>query len=116
MKRILLFILLSMASVAVFAQQQAVKLGKTEQKLNDELCACMTKLDTAKATNKEQATAMYSECIMKQPELILKLAAERKIDQNDAASMMNLGIEIGKTLVGSGCPNAVLLAKKMAGR
>lgn len=95
--------------------QNTVKLGATEQKLNDAICDCMSKKDLSKVVGKDQATAAYNGCIMQQVELIIKLATERKLDGNDPQAMNALGVEVGKTLVKSGCAAALQLIIKMGG-
>ncbi len=113
MKKILVSLLV-LLSVNVYAQETP-KQGSTEQKLNTALCECMNKLDITKASTRELAINMFNGCFIKQPKLIFKLAEERKIDPNNQEAMTALGFEVGRTLVSSGCENAVQLGKKMSG-
>ena len=113
MKKIILGLLV-LVSCTGYAQN-AVELGPAEQKLNDAVCACLTNQDMSAVATKEQAASVYNGCIMQQPELIIKLATERKLSLNDQQSMNVLSAEVGKSLVARGCLAATQLALKMSG-
>lgn len=113
MKKIILSLLV-LISGACYAQN-AVKLGPTEQKLNDALCDCMSKKDLSKVVSKEQATAVFNDCITQQLDLVKKLATERKLNGNDPQEMNALGVGVAKTLVNSGCAAALQVIVKMGG-
>jgi hypothetical protein len=112
MKKII-FSLLVLISGACYAQN-AVKLGPTEQKLNDAICDCLTKQDFSKVSTKEQAIGVFNDCILQKPQLVVNLAAERKIDLNDNKAMNTLGEEVGKNLVMQGCVAATRVFAKIS--
>ncbi|MFD0748590.1 hypothetical protein ACFQZS_00455 [Mucilaginibacter calamicampi] len=113
MKYIILSVLALFCSAA--RSQTVVKLGPTEQKVNDAICECLTNQDLSKITTREDAASMLNGCILQKPQLIVDLAAERKIDLNDVKAMTTLGEEVGENLVLQGCLAAKQLFIKISG-
>lgn len=112
MRKIILCLLV-LVSGACYSQN-AVQLGPTEQKLNDAICGCLTKQNFSGISTKDQAIGIFNDCILQKPQLVVNLAAERKIDLNDNKAMNTLGGEVGKNLLTQGCQAATLLFAKMS--
>ena len=94
--------------------QTTVKLGSTEQKINDALCECISKLDLTQINGQQEGTKAYTDCIAKRTDLLMQLAQERKVEFNDEEAMSKIGIELAKNLLSQNCSAALQLAMKMS--
>ncbi|TWR27541.1 hypothetical protein FPZ43_13795 [Mucilaginibacter pallidiroseus] len=113
MKKPLLLLLFVFATYPLFAQRTV---GPVEQKLTDNLCACLNKLDMGKIANKQEAEQAFMDCFMGQMDLAEDLAKERGIELTDKAEMHKVGVDVGKNLLNQKCESFLKLAVKMAAK
>jgi hypothetical protein len=88
--------------------------GPVEQKLTNTLCDCISKLDLSKINNSVEANKAFMDCFMAQADLIVDLAAERKVEMDDSEAMNKIGTGIGANLLKQKCDAFLKLAVKMA--
>jgi len=98
----------------VFAQSQR-KIGLAEQKITDSICNCVVKLDMSKITNKDEATAAYTDCILKHADLLAALASERNVELSDRKAMEAVGVDIAADLLTQNCNGFKELAILLGG-
>src|SRR5947209_7265713 len=108
--------LLSLSALfIVFAQlsfsQTTRVIGPAEKKLTDSICNTLSRRDISKVTNKEEADALYTSCIMEHADLLQEVAEEAKVEISDQASMQKIGVNIALSLMKSNCPNFLKLSK-----
>jgi hypothetical protein len=109
MKKTLLSVLAIITFQCAYSQTTPSPLEKA---VTDSVCNCLSKIDMSKITNKDQATAAYSDCFTKKADLMMKLADEKLINPSDEDGMRKLGADIGKNLTQS-CPAFNTISKKM---
>jgi hypothetical protein len=88
--------------------------GPVEQKLTNALCDCISKLDQSKINNSEEANKAFMDCFMTQADLMVDLAAERKVEMDNSEAMNKIGTDIGANLLKQKCGGFLKLAVKMA--
>jgi len=110
----IVFSFLTLISGTCYAQN-ATKLSPSEQKLNDAICECLTKVDLSKVSNKDDVAFEFHSCISQNRILVVNLATERKVDLNDRQAMIALGDEVIKNLVRRECLAASRLLVKTSG-
>jgi len=116
MKKLLLLSILLLLFIQKSFSQIAHQPGPVEQRMTDSLCSCITKLDASKMTNKEQATAAYTECVEKHIDLLTALADERKVDIGDQQSMEKVGIDLALNLLKEECKGFKQIALLMGSK
>ncbi len=89
--------------------------GPEERKLNNAICECITNLDFSTLTTKASANNAFMDCFSKQSGMLMKVAAERKVEITDKPAMTALGINIGKQLLADNCEAFLKLAMLMNG-
>ncbi|OOQ56996.1 hypothetical protein [Mucilaginibacter pedocola] len=88
------------------------KLSAAELKLNGLVCDCISKVDIDKLKGTE-ANKVFEDCVTAHSDLIIKIAAEHKINVADEAAMTGLGVDISKNLLSQNCDAALKLGMKM---
>lgn len=106
-----LLMLIALSSVTALAQTNTSKLEKS---LTDSLCNCVSKLDAAKITTKEQAVAAYTQCVGKHVDLLQALAEEKGVTMDDTKAMEAIGVDLAKNLMKQNCEVFTKLAMTMA--
>jgi len=114
MKKAIVAVLLFFAAAQFTKAQTKVAMGPAVKKMNDSLCNCMSKVDFDKIHNGKDAESAFSDCFTKHADLLVDVAAEKKISITDDTAMNKLGEEIGKNLMSENCSAAVKLGVKMA--
>ncbi len=95
----------------LLAQSQV---GPVEQKMADSLCSAIGRLDMSKITNKQEATAAYTQCVMNYLDIVQDLANEKKVDVANTDDMTKVGIDLAKDLMVMKCAGFMKLATFMA--
>lgn len=105
-KHLQLFSLLMFIAIKPFAQSQTNHVpGPVERRITDSICACVTKLDMAKITNKQEAVEAYTNCITQKSDMLVDLANEDNVEMTDVDAMKKIGVNIAVNLMKQGCPN-----------
>lgn len=102
MKKILWMLLISAAFFKAEAQTERVP-GPVERQLTDSICNCVVKMDMSAITTKAEATAAYTDCVMKHANLLPALAEERNVELGDKKAMEGVGIDIALNLIKQDC-------------
>jgi hypothetical protein len=113
MKKTLLLLVLCIPLLLSIAKAQTSP-GPVEQKLTNTLCDCISKLYLSKINNSEEANKAFMDCFMAQADLLVDLAAERKVEMDDGDAMNKIGADIGTNLLKQKCDGFLKLAVKMA--
>ena len=111
----LLALSLTLFTQTVFSQATR-KIGPAEQKISDSICNCVTRMDMSKITTKEEATAAYTDCVMKHADLLTALAVERNVELTDRKGMEAVGVDIAMNLINQNCKGFKELALLLGGQ
>jgi hypothetical protein len=94
------------------AKAQAT-ISPLEKALTDSICNCLVKVDIDKITNKQEATAAFTDCFARRTDLLMKLADEKHIEAGDNVGMRGLGLGIAKDLLNQNCVAFTRISVKM---
>jgi hypothetical protein len=96
-----------------FAQTARV-VGPVEKKVTDSICNALSRRDISKVTNKKEALALYTSCVMEHADLLQELAEESKVEFSDQSAMEKIGLNIATNLMKNNCANFIKLSAYFA--
>lgn len=111
MKQLLLLPTLLLLFISGISAQN--RPGPVEQKVTDNICDCISKVDLEKINGKKDAEQAFVDCFTQQSSLIVDLAKERNADFTDQAAMRTIGTDIGKNLLTQNCQAFLKLSVAM---
>jgi hypothetical protein len=114
MKGLFILLLIIISSASYSQQKSQKKLSPAELKLSGQVCDCLTKIDISAIKGPQEAGKAFEDCITAHADLIMNIAAERKIDITDETAMNALGLDVGKNLLTQNCAAALKLGMKMS--
>ncbi|RKR85424.1 hypothetical protein BDD43_5695 [Mucilaginibacter gracilis] len=114
MKKIFAICVLCITFVQLSLAQASRVIGPAEKKITDSICNALSKRDISKITNKQEAVALYTSCVMEHADLLQELADELKVDVNDQAAMQKVGMNIAFNLMKDKCANFIKLSTYFA--